>query len=111
MKSIVNNDQSIFETEFILNQWKEPFFPLWVQEEFYQISCLCDSIFDKAYVRDAKVKVEFLVDGKPVHEHNFTFKGGGSLHSAIKDEISFALGNHEGKTSKRVRITTTPESA
>lgn len=107
MKSIILNQTSIMETEFILSRG-EIFFPLWVQEEFYQISCLCDSIFDKAYVRDAKVKVEFLVDGKPVHEHNFTFKGGGSFHSALKDEVFKALGDCP-KQSRRVRITTTPE--
>ena len=110
MKSIILNQTSIMETEFTLNQWHEPFFPLWVQEEFYQISCLCDSIFDEAYVRDAKVKVEFLVDGKPVHEHKFTFKGGGSFHSALKDEVFKALGDCP-KQSRRVRITTAPEAA
>ena len=111
MKSIINNPISTLDTQFFISRG-EVFFPHnHVSEEFHQISCLCDNPFDDAYNRDAKVKVEFLVDGKPVHTHKFVFKGGGSFHSAIKDEISFALGNHEGKTSRRVRITTTPESA
>ena len=105
MQSILNNNISIFETEFILSRGEIFFLHAWVQEEFYQISCLCDSIFDKAYVRDAKVKVEFLVDGKVVHEHNFTFKGGGSFHSAIKEEVFKALINLHS-VSRRVRVTT-----
>ena len=110
MKSIILNQTSIMETEFILSRG-EIFFPhAWVQEEFHQISCLCDNPFDDSYVRNAKVRIGFLVDGKVVHEHNFTFKGGGSFHSALKDEVYKALGDSP-RQSRRVRITTAPEAA
>lgn len=108
---IVGDDTSILETEIILSGG-EVFFPHnWTHEEFWHISCLCDHHLDDAYNMDAEVTIGFLVEGKVVHEHVYTFKGGTDFHSKAKDEVYWAIKNYPSKTplGKMVRITTEVE--
>ena len=108
---IIGDDTSSLETEVILSGG-EVFFPHnWTHEEFWHISCLCDHPFHDDYNRDAEVKVELLVEGEVVHEHNYTFKGGTNFHSNAKDEVRNAIYNYPRKTQMRhmVRITTEVE--
>lgn len=105
MKSIVNNDQSILETDIVI-RGVEAFFPhSWTHEEFFHISCVCDNLSAEPQVRDAMVTVELLIDGKVDNTHTFIFRGGQSFHSVIKDEVFKALINLQS-TSRRIRVIT-----
>lgn len=111
MKSIIFGDNSIMETEYFISGG-EVFFPHnWTHEEFWHISCYCHNMFDEQYNMNAEVTIEFLVDGRTVHEHKYTFKGGTDFHGNAKDEVRYAVDNYPRKApyTRKVRITTEVE--
>ena len=109
MKSIVNNDESLFEVEFYISKG-EVFLADHPHEECSQITSACDGI---SGTRDAAVAVAYLDDDEVVHQHRFIYEGAGTLgfESALRREILEGFMSCNSNTSKRVRVTTTPEAA
>ena len=104
MKSIILNDQSIFETRFFLSGG-EVFLADHPHEECREITSACDSI---SGARDAAVTVEYLdEDDDVVHEHRFTYEGAGTLgfESALRREVFEGFISCNPNT-KRVRVIT-----
>ena len=105
MKSIILNDQSIFEVDFFLSGG-EVFLADHPHEECSQITSACDGI---SGTRDAAVAVSYLdEDDEIVHQHRFIYEGAGTLgvESALRREILEGFMSCNSNTSKRVRVTT-----
>lgn len=106
MKSIILNDQSIFEVDFFISNG-EVFLADHPHEECSQITSACDGI---SGTRDAAVAVAYLDDDDDeiVHQHRFIYEGAGILgfESALRREILEGFMSCNTNTSKRVRVTT-----
>lgn len=105
MKSIIDNDISIFETRFFISNG-EVFLSEHHHDECREITSACDGI---SGTKNAAVTVAFLDDdGEVVHEHRYIYEGGGTLGfaSALRRKILEGFKSCSCNTARQVRVTT-----